>query len=76
MHWHSLTLPTSLFSERPYLKTYGLKEPPYSTKPNERYLYLNDQHKAAIAMTKPCIDASLPLLTGDFSRIVTPPERL
>lgn len=40
----------SLFSERPYLQKYGLKEPPYSTKPNERYLYLTPQHKGAVAM--------------------------
>ncbi len=44
------TLPSSLFSERPYLRQYGLKEPPYSTKPNERYLYLTAQHRGAIAM--------------------------
>jgi general secretion pathway protein A len=43
-------LPSTLFTERPYLKKYGLKEPPYSTKPNERYLYLTDQHRGAIAM--------------------------
>lgn len=43
-------MPSTLFTERPYLKKYGLKEPPYSTKPNERYLYLADQHRGAIAM--------------------------
>ena len=29
---------------------YGLSEAPYSTKPNERYLYLTPTHKEAIAM--------------------------
>ncbi len=40
----------SFFSTEPYLKFYNLSEPPYSTKPNERYLYLTPPHKEAIAM--------------------------
>ena len=36
--------------DAPYLKQYGLREAPYSTKPNERYLYLTDIHREAIAM--------------------------
>src|SRR5258707_15288343 len=34
----------------PYLAKYGLQEAPYSTKPNERFLYLTPPHKEAIAM--------------------------
>ena len=40
----------SIFREAPYLKKYGLREPPYSTKPNERYLFLTPTHQEAIAM--------------------------
>lgn len=40
----------SLFEQAPYLEKYGLKEPPYSTKPNERYLYITPAHQEAIAM--------------------------
>lgn len=40
----------SLFTTQPYLTFYGLAEPPYSTKPNERYLYLTPPHKEAVAM--------------------------
>lgn len=40
----------SLFATEPYLKFYGLAEAPYSTKPNERYLYMTPPHKEAIAM--------------------------
>lgn len=40
----------SLFTTEPYLEVYGLSEAPYSTKPNERYLYLTPTHKEAIAM--------------------------
>jgi general secretion pathway protein A len=32
------------------LEFYGLAEAPYSTKPNERYLYLTPTHKEAVAM--------------------------
>lgn len=39
----------SIFDETPYLAKYGLKEPPYSTKPNERYLYITPTHQEAIA---------------------------
>ena len=39
-----------LFDQPDYLKKYGLKEPPYSTKPNERYLYLTPTHHEALAM--------------------------
>ena len=47
---HTHTLPSALFTDQPYLAKYGLKEPPYSTKPNERYLYLTPAHQEAIAM--------------------------
>src|SRR5881296_1553899 len=40
----------SLFEAPPYLAKYGLQEAPYSTKPNERYLYLTPPHTEAIAM--------------------------
>jgi general secretion pathway protein A len=40
----------SIFDEAPYLTKYGLKEAPYSTKPNERYLYITPTHQEAIAM--------------------------
>lgn len=40
----------SIFREVPYLKKYGLREPPYSTRPNERYLFLTPTHQEAIAM--------------------------
>jgi hypothetical protein len=33
-----------------YLVYYGLREAPYSTNPDERLLYLTDQHQDAIAM--------------------------
>ena len=39
-----------LFDDNPYLQKYGLQEPPYSTKPNERYLYLTPTHQEALAM--------------------------
>lgn len=42
--------PMSLFEEPAYLSKYGLEEAPYSTKPNERYLYLTPAHKDALAM--------------------------
>lgn len=38
------------FATEPYLERFGLSEAPYSTKPNERYLYLTPPHKEAIAM--------------------------
>lgn len=40
----------TIFTAHPYLKRYGLVEPPYSTKPNERYLYLTPLHEEALAM--------------------------
>lgn len=33
-----------------YLEKFGLKEPPYTTNPDERYLYLTDIHQEAINM--------------------------
>lgn len=41
---------TTLFSAPRYLDKYGLKEAPYSTRPNERYLYLTALHHEALAM--------------------------
>jgi type II secretory pathway predicted ATPase ExeA len=38
------------FETKQYLAHYGLKEAPYSTNPDERLLYLADQHQDAIAM--------------------------
>src|SRR5688572_27893709 len=39
------------FIDQPaYLTKYGLKEAPYSTKPNERFLYLTPSHQEALAM--------------------------
>ncbi len=43
-------LPMSLFEKPPYIEKFGLKEAPYSTKPNERYLYLTPTHQEALAM--------------------------
>ena len=40
----------SFLDEHPYLQKYGLKEPPYSTKPNERFLFLTPTHQEALAM--------------------------
>jgi general secretion pathway protein A len=40
----------SLFTTEPYLQFYVLSEAPYSTKPNERYLYMTPPHKEAVAM--------------------------
>lgn len=37
--------------DRPlYLERFGLKEPPYTTNPDERYLYLTELHQEAINM--------------------------
>lgn len=45
-----------LFDEQePYLTKYGLHEPPYSTKPNDRFLYLTPPHKEAVAMVAQAI---------------------
>lgn len=41
---------TSFLKKKPYLDNYGLKEDPYTTKPDERYLYLTDQCDEAINM--------------------------
>jgi general secretion pathway protein A len=38
------------FETKEYLSYYGLREAPYSTNPDERLLYLTDQHQDAIAM--------------------------
>lgn len=40
----------SLFSQPAYLEKFGLKEPPYSTNPDERFLFLADNHQEALAM--------------------------
>jgi general secretion pathway protein A len=40
----------TLFNQPSYLETFGLKEPPYSTNPDERFLYLTDNHQEAAAM--------------------------
>lgn len=39
---------SSPFSKPAYLEKFGLKEAPYTTNPDERYLYLTDNHKEAI----------------------------
>ena len=41
---------TNPFETPKYLAYYGLKEAPYSTNPDERYLYLTDNHQEAISM--------------------------
>lgn len=41
---------TSPFDKPAYLDKFGLKEPPYSTNPDERFLFLTDNHQEAIAM--------------------------
>lgn len=38
------------FEKPKYLAYFGLKEAPYTTNPDERYLYLTDNHKDAIDM--------------------------
>lgn len=38
------------FTNPDYLGKFGLKETPYSTNPNERYLYLTNDHKESINM--------------------------
>lgn len=40
----------SLFANPPYLEKFGLKEPPYSTNPDERFLFLTSNHQEAIAL--------------------------
>jgi general secretion pathway protein A len=39
---------SSPFNRPAYLEKFGLKEPPYSTNPDERFLFLTDNHKEAI----------------------------
>lgn len=41
---------TNPFETPKYLQRFGLKEAPYTTNPDERYLYLTDNHRDAIAM--------------------------
>ncbi len=38
-----------LFQAPPYLQKFGLKEPPYSTNADERFLFLTDNHQEAIS---------------------------
>ncbi len=38
------------FETPTYLQKFGLKEPPYATNPDERYLYLTVSHQEAISM--------------------------
>lgn len=38
------------FARPPYLDKYGVKEPPYTTNPDERYLFLTEPHEEAIQM--------------------------
>ena len=38
------------FETPKYLEKFGLKEPPYTTNPDERYLFLTDTHQNAISM--------------------------
>ena len=45
-----LSMSISPFDRPPYLEQFGLKEPPYSTNPDERFLFLTDNHQEAIAM--------------------------
>ncbi|MBZ0283151.1 MAG: ATP-binding protein [Anaerolineae bacterium] len=40
----------SPFDRPTYLDKFGLKEPPYSTNPDERFLFLTDNHQEAMAM--------------------------
>ncbi|MEZ4672571.1 MAG: AAA family ATPase [Anaerolineae bacterium] len=40
----------SPFDRPAYLEKFGLKEPPYSTNPDERFLFLTDNYQEAIAM--------------------------
>lgn len=40
----------SLFEQPAYLEKFGLREAPYSTKPDERYLYLTKVHNEALAL--------------------------
>lgn len=40
----------SPFDRPAYLEKFGLKEPPYSTNPDERFLFLTDNSQEAIAM--------------------------
>lgn len=40
----------SPFNQPAYLGKFGLKEPPYSTNPDERFLFLTENHREAIAM--------------------------
>src|SRR5207248_10357265 len=43
--------------ELPYLKFYGLKEEPFSTVPNPRYVFLTDVHSTALEKTSYVVGA-------------------
>ncbi len=45
-----ITGTTNPFDTPAYLEKFGLKEPPYTTNPDERYLYLTETHEEAIHM--------------------------
>ena len=48
--WQSLDYMDNPFSRPTYLDKFGLKEPPYTTNPDERYLFLTEVHEEAIHM--------------------------
>lgn len=52
MKVNSLLIPfmANPFNKPEYLKKFGLKESPYTTNPDERYLFLTDTHNEAINM--------------------------
>ena len=41
---------SSLFLTPPYIKHFGLNEAPYTTNPDERYLYMTENHQEAMQM--------------------------
>lgn len=41
---------STIFGSPDYLAKFGLKEAPYSTNPDERFLYLTSNHQEAIQM--------------------------
>lgn len=46
----------NLLKKPPYLERFGLKEPPYTTNPNERFMYLTGTHEEAVATIDHIID--------------------
>ena len=63
------------FAKPHYLDKFGLKEPPYSTIPDERYLFLTDNHQEAIHMCGRLINGrEAPVLSSASKAPARPPS--